>query len=82
MREIATSIDIDASPERVWEILSDFDGVWTEAELEARALHEQLVEGCVELLGRSHAAVRSDLEALASELMVDLEFEEMADSAG
>lgn len=28
------------------------------------------------------AAVRSDLEALANELMVDLEFEEMADSAG
>ena len=27
-------------------------------------------------------AVRSDLEALANELMVDLEFEEMADSAG
>lgn len=53
---------------RPLKILSDFDGVWTEAELEARALHEQLVEGCVELLGRSHAAVRSDLEAFGHEV--------------
>lgn len=49
-------------------ILSDFDGVWTESDLEARALHEQLVEGCVALLGRSHAAVRDDLASFGREV--------------
>lgn len=51
-----------------FKILSDFDGVWTEVDLESKVLHEQLVEGCVELLGRSHAAVRDDLDAFGREV--------------
>ncbi|MEX1368326.1 MAG: hypothetical protein AB1Z98_34665, partial [Nannocystaceae bacterium] len=51
-----------------FKILSDFDGVWTEADLEAQALHEQLVEGCVALLGRDQATVRADLAAFRREV--------------
>ena len=51
-----------------FKILSDFDGVWTEADLEARALHEQLVESCAPLLGRDSPTVRADLGAFLREV--------------
>ncbi|MEM9459275.1 MAG: hypothetical protein AAGF11_34165 [Myxococcota bacterium] len=53
---------------RAFKILSDFDGVWTQTELEARALHQQLVEACAMLLGRDQPAVRADLGAFLREI--------------
>ncbi|MCX4246263.1 hypothetical protein [Paraliomyxa miuraensis] len=51
-----------------FKILSDFDGVWTEADLEAVALHRQLVESCIELLGSDEPTVEADLAAFRREV--------------
>lgn len=53
---------------RAFKILSDFDGVWTQTELEARAIHQQLAEACAALLGRGLPAVRADLGAFLREI--------------
>jgi len=51
-----------------FKILSDFDGVWTNAEREAQALHEQLVGDCVTLVGRERITVEADLAAFRREV--------------
>ncbi|MCA9706364.1 MAG: hypothetical protein KDK70_10990 [Myxococcales bacterium] len=51
-----------------FKILSDFDGVFTEADLEAQALHEQLVESCAAVLERELAAVEADLAAFLQQV--------------
>lgn len=51
-----------------FKILSDFDGVWTDAELEAAALSRQLAESCAALLGLDLSSVEADLAAFRREV--------------
>jgi hypothetical protein len=54
-----------------FKILSDFDGVWTESDLEAVALLEQLASSCAALLGAARAHVDDDLAALRDEVRAE-----------
>lgn len=49
-----------------FKILSDFDGVWTEVDLEARALHEHLVASCAALVDRAPTEVEADFRRFAA----------------
>jgi hypothetical protein len=51
-----------------FKILSDFDGVWTEADLEAAALHANLTAACATLLGADEPSVAADLAAFRDEV--------------
>lgn len=51
-----------------FKILSDFDGVWTEADLEAEVLHRQLAESCAALLQADLPSVEADLAAFRREV--------------
>lgn len=51
-----------------FKILSDFDGVWTEADLEAAALHDELAGSCATLLGIDRPSVDAELAAFRREV--------------
>ena len=53
-----------------FKILSDFDGVWTETNDEADALHRQLIDWCTELRG-DRVAVEADIAAFRREVQQD-----------
>lgn len=57
--------------ESPFKILSDFDGVWTEADLEAAALHRQLVESCAALLQLDQPSVEADLAAFRRDVQAE-----------
>lgn len=54
-----------------FKILSDFDGVWTEADLEAAALHDELAGACAALLGMHRPGVEADLAAFRDEVRAE-----------
>lgn len=54
-----------------FKILSDFDGVWTEADLEAVALHDQLASACATLLGIDRPSAEADLAAFRRDVQAE-----------
>jgi hypothetical protein len=54
-----------------FKILSDFDGVWTEADLEAAALHDELVQSCAALSGIDRPSVAADLAAFRRDVRAE-----------
>jgi hypothetical protein len=52
-------------------ILSDFDGVWTDADLEAAALHQQLAQSCAALLSIDLPTVNADLAAFRRDVQAE-----------
>lgn len=56
---------------RPFKILSDFDGVWTEADLEAAALHDELASACATLLGIDRPSAEADLTAFRRDVRAE-----------
>ncbi len=54
-----------------FKILSDFDGVWTNADLEAEALHRELAESCAALLQLDLPSVEADLAAFRRDVQAE-----------
>jgi hypothetical protein len=54
-----------------FKILSDFDGVWTEVDLEAVVLHDELAQACATLLGLPRPAVAADLAAFRRDVRAE-----------
>jgi len=54
-----------------FKILSDFDGVWTEADLEAAALHHELAGSCAALLGIDRPSAEAELAAFRRDVRAE-----------